>query len=122
VSDDVLPWGEVIYRSSLMLIAIVMVATAVNFIYDHEHRPAAAPARALWAGTSDLSDRVGMPKDEYGVDLVYSAGIGVAGAVGALAASECVDGPRSGRSSIAIKNAIPKDKTSAQAKNTNLNA
>jgi len=43
MSDDVLAWGEVIYRSSLMLIAIVMVATAVNFIYDMSIDPPRLP-------------------------------------------------------------------------------
>jgi hypothetical protein len=52
----------------------------------------------------------------------YSAGIGVAGAVGAVAACEEVDGPRSGRSSIAIRNAMPNESTSAQARNTKRNA
>jgi len=32
--DRVLSWGEIIYRSCLMLVAIVLVATAINFIYD----------------------------------------------------------------------------------------
>src|SRR5262249_57824699 len=52
----------------------------------------------------------------------YSAGIGVAGAVGALAACEGTDGPLSGRSSIAIRKAMPNESTSAQARNTKRNA
>jgi len=32
--DSALSWGEVIYRASLMLVALVLVATLVNFIYD----------------------------------------------------------------------------------------
>ena len=50
----------------------------------------------------------------------HSAGIGVAGAVGADAAG--VAGPFSTRSSIEIKNAMPKASTSAQAMNTKRNA
>ncbi len=50
----------------------------------------------------------------------YSAGIGVAGAVGAFAAG--VAGPLSTRSSIAIMNAMLKARTSAQARNTKRNA
>jgi 2,4-dienoyl-CoA reductase-like NADH-dependent reductase (Old Yellow Enzyme family) len=46
----------------------------------------------------------------------YSAGIGVAGPLGASAA--CVGGPFSGRCSIAIRNAMPNVSTSAQARNT----
>jgi hypothetical protein len=38
----------------------------------------------------------------------YSVGIGVAGAVGAVAAGEVVAGPLSTRSSMAIRNAMPK--------------
>jgi len=34
VPDDVLPWGEIIYRSCLMLVAVVLLFTAINFIYD----------------------------------------------------------------------------------------
>jgi len=52
----------------------------------------------------------------------YSAGIGVAGAVGAVAACDGGDGPFKGRSSIDIKNAIPNDSTRAQARNTNRKA
>ncbi len=52
----------------------------------------------------------------------YSAGIGVAGAVGALAAGDWVAGPLSTRSSMAIRNAMPKPSTSAQAMNTKRNA
>jgi len=50
----------------------------------------------------------------------YSAGIGVAGPVGASAAG--VEGPFSTRSPIAITNAIPKASTNAQAMNTKRNA
>ena len=32
--DDVLPLGEVIYRASLMLVALVLLFTTVNFVYD----------------------------------------------------------------------------------------
>src|SRR6476660_8514483 len=52
----------------------------------------------------------------------YSAGIGVAGAVGAVAAGEGAVGPFSGRSSMEMRNAMPNDSTSAQARNTKRNA
>ncbi len=52
----------------------------------------------------------------------YSAGIGVAGAVGVVTACDGVDGPLSGRSSSEIRNAIPNDITSAQVRNTKRNA
>jgi len=48
----------------------------------------------------------------------YSAGIGVAGAVGVVAACDGADGPLSGRSSIEIRNAMPNERTSTQARNT----
>src|SRR5665213_3925769 len=50
------------------------------------------------------------------------AGIGVAGALGAVAPPEGGFGPRSGRSSIAIRNDSPKASTRPQARNTNRNA
>jgi hypothetical protein len=57
--------------------------------------------------------------DEAGHNrFVYSAGIGVAGAVGELATCDGTDGPLSGRSSIAIRNAMPNESTRAQARNT----
>src|SRR5262245_2842903 len=51
-------------------------------------------------------------------EKLHSAGIGVAGAVGALTACEGTDGPLSGRSSIAIRKAIPKVSTKPQVRNT----
>jgi len=32
--DDALPLGETLYRSSLMLVALVLFATLINFVYD----------------------------------------------------------------------------------------
>jgi hypothetical protein len=65
--------------------------------------------------------QAGEPADNgrfAGLLCPYSAGIGVPGAVGAPASGECRVGPRSTRSSMAIRNAMPKPMTSAQAKNT----
>jgi len=76
-------------------------------------------SKTWMAGTSPAMTHASVT---YILTAAYSAGIGVAGAVGAVAACDGGVGPFSGFSSIEIKNAMPNDSTSAQARNTNLKA
>ncbi len=91
--------------------------------HDQADRPGRITVRRC-ACDAEAQQRAKEQKPFHGslpvIGMRYSAGIGVAGPVGASAAG--VDGPFSTRSSMAIRNAMPKASTSAQLMNTKRNA
>ena len=102
--------GDPLYHASLDPAEYATLLKGIGFkIVAHVLNDLQAGGRTVWSRRRASS-------------RFYSAGIGVAGAVGAVAACEGAEGPLSGRSSIAIRNAMPKERTRAQARNTKRNA